>query len=408
MLQVALCLMSPVSSMLVAIKYYRNPISHLFMVIFAYYFGARLWMGNDATDHYIEMRLFFCGYSFSDILNNPMVFLHSAEPYTFFLKFLISRFTSSYVVFGGVLCMIYMILQINFFTAFKRYYENGLSLLAGLMMFIVLTVVQFSWYQGVRFWPGVFWFLGFFIRYVHTNKWYHLLLACLCPFIHFSLAILPVALVVNYLLMKCKLRIHIVVFLLSFLVRAAHIDFLPYVLQHVPIFDAFYNTLGVAVVDRNDAITLMEDFRADENLVYSMRSDVIAVGLLLILLRLCLKKVVFSNKYIYFVSMALTLAIIANFEYVDITFYDRFYKLAVLFFAIAVFVVTAENMSILNGRSIDLIAMAFILFAFEVVTHFVELRNAYMHTELWFGNFFMDWHGGLDDYRASLWGDLFN
>ena len=406
-LQTAMTLLSPLSSMLIAIRYYRNPISHIFLVIFAFYFGSRMWLGNDATDHYVEMRLFYCGLPFTDIINNPMVFLHSAEPYTFLLKYILSRFTSSYTIFGGTICAIYMILQIHFLTAFKQYFTNGLSFFAGLALLAVFTVVQFSWYQGIRYWPGVFWFMGFFVRYALTKKWYHLVLACLCPLIHFSLTVLPLTVLANYFLMKCRMKVQVTIFLLSFLIRLAQIDFLPYLLQHIPIIDAFYNTLGVSVVDRNDAITIMEDLRADSNLVYSIRSEVIGIGLLMVLLGLRLKKIVFGPNFIYFMSLALTMATIANFEYIDITFYDRFFKVAVLLLAIAVFIAVAENKDLLNGRSIELITLIAIIFAFELVSQFVALRNAYLNPELWFGNFFTDWHGGLDENRMQMWGDLF-
>ena len=208
-------------------------------------------------------------------------------------------------------------------------------------------------------------------------------------------------------LMKCRMKVQVTIFLLSFLIRLAQIDFLPYLLQHIPIIDAFYNTLGVSVVDRNDAITLMETLRTDNNLVYSIRSEVIGIGLLMVLLGLRLKKIVFGPNFIYFMSLALTMATIANFEYIDITFYDRFFKVAVLFLAIAVFIAVAENKDLLNGRSIELITLIAIIFAFELVSQFVALRNAYLNPELWFGNFFTDWHGGLDENRMQMWGDLF-
>ena len=407
LVEAVLATFSPLASMCMALKFYKRPISWLFMIVFAYYFGSHMWLGNDATDHYVEMKLYYWGYSYSEIRNNPIAFLHSPEPYCFILKYIVSRFTDSYAVFGGVICAIYMILQIGFLTSLKRYYANGLSFFAGLLLIAVFTVVQFSWFQGVRFWPGVFWFMTFIVRYAHTRRWYHLALACMCPLIHYSLAVLPIAVGLNYLLMRCGSRLHVIIFLASFFIRLLHIDFLPYILEHIPVLDVFFGNLGAGTIDRDAFVLFMENVRADDNPVYSIRSEAIAGFLVVLLGFLRLKKVVFSKNFQYAIAMAMTIGTIANIEYVDITFYDRFFKLAVLFFALSVFIVVAENQQILRGRSIELIALAGVLVFFEIITHVVAMRIAYLHPELWFGNFFMDWHGGLDADRMSIWGDLF-
>ena len=406
-IQLALALVSPFASMCIAVRYYRNPLSWLFMVIFAYYFGSHMYMGVDATEHYGEMMAYYYGASFDEIINNPIVFLHWGEPYAFLLKFIVSRFTSSPMVFGGVICVIYMLLQINFFTAFNKLYKNRLSLLSGILFFVMLTVVQFSWYQGVRYWPGVFWFMGFTLRYVMTQKKYHLVLACLCPFMHYSLILLPVALVANYVLMKCGFKVHTLIFLLSFVVRASGIDFWPFLLEHTPFLDAYYDTLTVSSLDRVKVVEIMEELRADSNPVYSIRSEVLALALLVIAATFKYKRVVFSDTAKYFLAFALTMATFANVEYADITFYDRFFKVAVLLFAIFIFVTAVDNKQLLNGHSAFLIAYSTVVLAFEVVTQFWEVRIGYMHLELWFGNFFMNWHGGFDEFSHAKWGDLF-
>ena len=63
-IQSILSIVSPLASMCLSVRYYRNPLSWLFMVIFAYYFGSRLYMGVDATQHYGEMMDFYYGVSF--------------------------------------------------------------------------------------------------------------------------------------------------------------------------------------------------------------------------------------------------------------------------------------------------------------------------------------------------------
>lgn len=406
-IQIALALVSPFASMCVAVRFYRNPLSWLFMLVFAYYFGSHMYMGVDITEHYGEMMAYYYGNSFDEIYNNPVVFLHWGEPYAFLLKFILSRFTNSPMVFGGVVCVIYMALQINFVTAFQKLYKNRLSFLAGLLLFVVLTVVQFSWYQGVRYWPGVFWFMGFLIRYIITKKWYHLAIACICPFFHYTLILLPAALFANYILTKMGMKVHVFVFLLSFLVRASGIDFWPFLLNHVPFINSFYEGLTVSSLDREQIVEIMEYMRADTNPVYSIRSEMIAIALLFIFIVLKLKKVVFSDISRFFLALALTTAIFANVEYADITFYDRFFKVAVLMFSICIFVTAVENRYLLNGNSAFLISFSFVLLAFELVTQFWEVRVGYMNLELWFGNFFMDWHGGFDDVVHSKWADLF-
>lgn len=407
LLQTVLALLSPITSMCVALRYYRNPVSMVFMVVFAFYFGMHLWLGNDATDHYVEMRLYYAGYSFHDIYNNPIVFMHSPEPYAFLLKYVVSRFTLSPSIFGGVISAIYMILLLNFLTALRQIFNDRLTILSGLLLILCMVVVEYTWYQGIRFWPGVIFFLGFYMRFVMTKKWYYLLIAFCCPVFHYTLLVLPLSLLVNYILMKMGWRVHILVFLLSFVVRAMHIDFIPYVFAHVPLLDYLFGELVFGTVDRESAVEIMGDIRNDANLVYSLRSEAIAIVLLLVLAMLWLKRVNFGERFKLFIALTLTLATFANVEHIDITFYDRFFKISVLMLSIAVFFVSVENKQLLNGHSLFVIIVVSLLLIFAIATNVVSMREAYSNMELWFGNFFVEWHGGMDTQQMQKYGDLF-
>ena len=162
-IQALLMLLSPITSFLVAIRFYKSTISQIFMLVFVFYFGMLMGFGNDLSNHYNHMQLYFTGKSIGEILKNPMIYSIGHDYYHVLIKIIISRFTSSPAIFSGVIATVYAFMFLLFFREFSRFYKNFMPVSCGLILLAMIMVAQFYLYQGVRFWTGAFFFAAFFI-----------------------------------------------------------------------------------------------------------------------------------------------------------------------------------------------------------------------------------------------------
>ena len=125
-IQILIMLVSPLASFLVALRYYKNPLSQLFMVIFAFYFGMHFYLANDISMHYINMRLFYTNKSWLQIMSTPSAVGNGLDYYHIIMKYTISRFTQSKEIFAGINCALYSIVFLFFFSQFREFYKKFL------------------------------------------------------------------------------------------------------------------------------------------------------------------------------------------------------------------------------------------------------------------------------------------
>ncbi len=413
MLQCILMLVSPLTSLIVALIFHRNWISHLFMLIFVAYFGSRFWLGNDATNHYLDMMIWYRGHSIEEILDNRVVFLESREPYSMLLKYVIGRVNTSPKFFGAVIALIYAVLVM--FTCFQlRKYaidpENGErhnSSVAMTIFLIAMTIVQFFWYQSVRYWPGVFFFIGFYLYYERTRKAWALLVACLCPLFHFSLFVLPFAVLLHALFGKMGNWAYFLFFLISWGFRASGFDIVPYVQTVIPNF-ATPEGIADGAEFREYLINFMAESRKEGNIVYTYRTTFYLVfGTALYFVGyICRLKYSRYTKHIFL--LAVVLMSISNIEFADNTFYERFSKVAVVILWISLTTLAYDNQSFCKRKALTLLFILTPVLLFAIITQLVEMRRSLFVSELWFGNFFTDYWGGLDEIRLrNSWLALF-
>ena len=89
---------------------------------------------------------------------------------------------------------------------------------------------------------------------------------------------------------------------------------------------------------------------------------------------------IFIAQYIFLLSFA-------NFGYVSLTFYDRFFKLAVLFLYVFTYMWVMDIQSKLSFKSQLLITMVTIIpVLYFIVTPLVEQRHMLFQLNLWFSN----------------------
>lgn len=392
LLLILLYLVSPLCCLIVCVRFYRSAISQLFMVLCAFYFGYYCGFVADLMKHYYNFMYYYPGHDVTDIITRPEIYFIGNDFYHVGFKLLLSRYTESRQVFGGAACAIYTALFICFMRQLWHYIEGKLPIVCMMLMICVIVVIEFYWYQGLRFYTGVFFFAAFYMRYVRTKKLYNLIVCLLCPVFHFSLMALSGALLLNIALNYGHFSIRYVLLALSLLVRSMNIDIVPFINTHL----LNLGEMSIAYADmtiRSDVLEHMEMLRSTGNVVYMWR-DLIMIGFGVLMSSLIyLRNKQLEHKFTALFYMFLTLFTIANFGYGDMTFYERFLKVSSLFLYAYLFLTITCNYAVFK-KSFSLLLMLVVFpTVLGVITPLVSQRAYIFHSELFFGNMFMDWDG---------------
>ncbi len=393
-IQIILVLISPITSFLVSLRFYKNTISQVFMIVFALYFGMLMGMGNDLSNHYLNMQMYYTHHDIKQILQNPLIYNIGHDYFHVIVKIILSRFAVSPYIFGGVFAAIYAWIFLFFFRQFSRFYEKFVPISCGIIMLAMIMVIQFYWYQGVRFWFGVFFFAGFYMKYVNTGKKINLLYSFGCVFFHFSLYALILATVLNWVLDKFWVYIRFILLGFSFTIRFVNANLLSWFFESIPFFNSIVGESRTSEYTYSSILKHSASYREIANPYYYYRQDVLLISGLLLLMLMWSRKVVFTKQNLTLLFFFMTLYTIANFGYSDISFYTRFYKASLIFFYAFLFVLSFENYEKIKGISLIIIIVALVPLLYEIATVVVEQRNNLLNKELFFGNFFIDWHGG--------------
>lgn len=400
--QSLLMLVSPLASFLVALRFYKRGISQIFMVIFAFYFGMHFYLANDITIHYIRMRMYYCDKSFVQILSNPDALGNGLDYYHIILKYVISRFSESREVFAAINCALYAGMFLFFFNQFKEFYKKFLPVSCGIFLLCIVFTVEFYWYQGVRFWIGAFYFAGFYLRYVNTEKKIYLFLSVGCIFFHYTLVNLLPILIANWLMSKIWVWFRVILLGISFIYRVINVDFMGWAIKHIPGLDLGRRTVSYI---HEDMLNRTAKLREEANLFYSYRSELMIFFGVLILMIFWSRRVVFSKKYLQIFFFAMTIYTVVNFAYAELIFYDRFIKIGVLMLYTFLFITACQNYDKFKGVSLIIMILTFIPMFYAMLTQIIEMRSHLSHSELWFGNFFIDWSGGMTDKHGKWYMD---
>lgn len=398
MLQTLVMLLSPIASFFISLRFYKSTISQIFFVIFAFYFGMHFYLAWDISYHYSRLRLYYCGKSLPEILSNPAALGNGLDFYHITIKYIISRFTDSKEIFAGVVSAIYSMMFLFFFNQFKRFYKGFLPVSCGILLLCVIFVVEFYWYQGVRFWLGAYCFAGFYLKYLNTDKKKYLLFSISCIYFHYTLINLYWIIILSWILSKVWVWFRYLLFAISWFYRSLSIDFMGWVIKNVPQLDLGSRTKGFI---HEDVQIRIQRMREENNIFYAYRSEILITFGLLILLIMWSRRVQFSKKYLQLFFFALTIYTVVNFAYAELIFFDRFLKLAVLLFYSFLFITAYQNYDKIKGVSLIIMILSVIPMTFELLTAVVEMRSHLFFKELWFGNFFIDWSGGMNDAHGK-------
>jgi len=392
MFQLLVMLFSPITSFLLALRFYKSEISQLFMIVFAFYFGYHTGFVYDLMHHYNDMENLYIGRSIMEIIRDERIFLIGNDVYHILFKIVVSRISYTSQFFGGAACAVYAAFFMFFFRQLNVFYKNKLSTLSALLLLSVVFVIEYYWYQGLRFRTGVFFFAGFFMKYINTNQKRYLFISMLAPLFHFSLYVLAGTVFLNFILKYTGALSRIVLFVLSVIIHFENIDFVPLMIKYLPITKSF----GISIADeriRGDVRNKMAIMRDTGNFFYRHRNDMLLFFGLIILFLLWKYKAVKGGRYNVLFTYSFTLLTVAHFGYGDLIFYDRFYQAALLIFYTYLFVMSYINYDKIKHKAylISIFVLPALLYA--IATPLVEQRAYLFHLDLIFGNFFSIWDG---------------
>ena len=402
LIQIALLLVSPISSFVVSLRYYKEFVSQIFFVLFSFYFGYYYAFGYDIMNHYEDMEMYFIGRPLGDILNDFRVYIAGFDAYHIVFKYVLSRFDASMQIFGGMAAAIYSIFFVWFMRQFKQFYSGKMPALCTMLFIMMAMFVEFYWYQGLRFWTGAFYFMAIYMKYVNTSKIRYLLLSSLAILFHVNLSVLFLGGIANYLLEYAKPVVRWILLGVSFVYRLLEIDLMPFLRSQLPWL--FSNRIEVMedYIWQN-ALAHWEKFREEANVVYDNKTGVVCYFLLAYLSYLFLRwKIKLEPHYKRLFYMFMTMFTISNFGYVNWVFYDRMFKASVLLLCAYTFIVTHIYYGRIHKRALILCLIMAIPLLLVVLVPFVQQRAVLFHPELFFGNFFMDWNINLVGYD-NLW-----
>lgn len=267
----------------------------------------------------------------------------------------------------------------------KVYANNSLGYLWPIF-FLILFIVEFYKFSGVRFWPGFFVFLSFYLRYLSTDSKKYLILSFSSIAFHFSLIVFCMLALINEVQNK-NYKIQYVIIGISLFVKYLGLP----IVSSIAKLDIFKNVVNVSYQDEsiiNHINQFTVEFRETGNIFYLIRSDVIFISALFVLYVLCKYSSltnVLRNKYWSFI---LWLYSVVNIGYSNITFYDRFYQGFLLILFIFFFVQLHKINAYLTKNDRLLIFMSTSISAFyAMLTAIVVPRDILWSSDLWFNSF---------------------
>ena len=399
-----MAVVSPLISFIFALRTYKNYISQFFLLVFAYFFGYYCGHFHDLDGHYYEFMQYYVGASFIDIISNPLTFAHGHDIYHFFIKYIVSRFTSSSQVFGGVACVCHYFLFLLFFNQFRPYFKNRMNLISGLLLITVCLLVEFWWYSNMRFWAGGFFFAAMYLKYINTGKKIYFIWSLFCPLFHYSLIALDVALLLNLILNIIPKLFRYLLLGFALFIRSLNVDFVPLLLKYIPWAKENLSMGVVNKTTRKSVLNYMQQYRETGNIVYTSRPAIIlGIGVLILILFKILR-IPRDKNLIPVYYMFLTIFTMANFGYADMFFYNRISLVAYVFLWAYIFMMSVKYQAYFQGRTLTFAIILLPLIMYLFLTPIAQVRQYVLHPELLFGNFFMEWDGNaLDiDYHRRL------
>lgn len=386
--QCILYLIAPVASFIVSLRFYKNTISQVFFVLFAFYFGYQTDVLMDLENHYLNGFLRQMQIGFLEAMHDPECTYLGSEPYHFIFKWFVGLFSTSSRFFAGCAAAVYASVFLFFLNQYKQFVNNKLQATQLLVLLGIIFTVEYYWYLGLRYWTGAFFFLAFYSKYIFTHKRKYIFISCLCVLFHFAHIAIVAALAINWLFGNKKFILYTLI-LFSFAVRLSY-NRIDYILAKLPFVEYYVksNYLDPTKQEASEEKTVY--FREEGNIIYQNRSNIILFTLFILFFFIWKKrKDIFKTTYHSFFTFLLSLIPIVNLAYPSLILYDRTFKLLLVTAFCYAFLLLQNPYTYWINKKIGINVLLSLIVIFSLFTAIVQQRDTLLNMELWFSNLFI-------------------
>lgn len=377
---------SPIMALAFSVMFYRQKISYIFLIIFAFYFGWFYAPQLDLLNHYNH----FCsliGKSLSECWKDSKTTGLGKEVYPVLFKYTVGKISSSSNFFSACAMTVYTCTFCVFLANIRPFYGDRINPLKLILFLGVIFTVEYYWFLGFRFWTGAFVWCTFFLKYIFAKKLKFIFLSATAILFHFSLAILPIILLADYL-MKRNNRLRVALVISSFVAKMLQFDLFT-VVSKLTFLKGYIKDSSFNVDIIKSVKERIEMFRTEGNQFYMVRNDVLFLGLVITFYLLYKKdkEVAYFNKS--FFNFLITFYAVVNFCYADMILYDRMYKLLILLFFVylLIYIHSRGEFILSKRRNFNYsLPLAFSVL-YSVLTIIISQREYLWKIELWFNSF---------------------
>lgn len=200
-----LFLIWPFLGFVLALKNGFNKDSQKIILAFAFIYGYSVYLYSGDILDYADSYKIIANYTWTDFwyilkvkLSQKDLIGYSPNPYiikpdifSFTLSFLCSRISESPRLFWGFVSLIYTWFMLLFFNEVKSSTKNIIKnyIHYTFILFLLLVIPKFVGVTGVRFWPALFLFMYFLMRYAKSKslkKNFYLFCTGLAMLIHYT------------------------------------------------------------------------------------------------------------------------------------------------------------------------------------------------------------------------------
>lgn len=380
----------PIIGLCLSVLFFRHKYAICFFILFSFYFGWFYEPQMDLLVHYEHFK-HLAGKSLLDSWSDPMTLKLGKELYPVMFKYLLGLISDSPNFFSACACTIYSSLFIiGILIPLRNLYTHTMSIPAWLLFLGIIFTVEYYWFLGFRFWSGAFVFTGFYLRYINSGDIKYLWLTILCICFHFSLLPLCILALFNNIFKRYKFIYYYIILLLSFLIRFSNFSFYQFV-GRLRFLDGYLNDNISNESIRISVEKLTVEQRIYGNQFYLLREQIAILGPLIvifILYKIFNKAFFIQNSKLW--GFCILLLSISNFGYSNITFYDRFFKISLLFFYIFAYMFFMSEQIKLNTKmQLNMILVLILPVLYLIITPLVEQRGTLSQLKLWFNSFFI-------------------
>lgn len=372
-----------------SLMFFRQKFAPWLFILFSFYLGWFYEPQMDLLVHYEHFK-HIIGKSLIEQWTDSGTLRVGKELYPVLFKYFIGLITDSQNFFSACACTVYTSLfMLGVIKPLRPLYMQKMAIPAWLLFLGVIFTVEYYWFLGFRFWSGVFVFTGFYLRYLSSGNSKFLWLTALSLCFHYSLLILFVVAILNHFL-RCKLIIYYLILIVSFIVRLSSFSIMRFVGQ-LRMLDGYVkdNITNESVQKSVEQFAI--NMRNHGNLFYLLREEFAVFGALIVIYILYKKTgKEFIKQNVKLWGFCILLLSIANFGYSSVTFYDRFFKIALLFLYVFAYIWVMSIQHKLDVNSQLKISMVVILpVLYLIITPLVEQRHTLFQLKLWFSSFLL-------------------